>query len=169
MRRKPGASKPSPAVSATWPSCSRRSANSAEVRMPSGDTIFSRTYQAPSVKIPSSVMDSAISAIGVGQNGKQFYPPGVADKLRDMVKPKAPVLYAPLTGFVVGIDNSLWIIHRRNVDRTIPVTGLDAKGNPVVTATLSKNSRLIQASLTHLWVIETDDDGLGSVVRYRLK
>jgi hypothetical protein len=45
---------------------------------------------------------------------------------------------------------------------------LDPRGNPVATVKFPANVTILAADMTATWGVETDVDGLNSVVRYKL-
>lgn len=133
-----------------------------------GDTIFRREYPFTGTRIPSAAADSMLDGIGIGSDGKPFFPPPATARLRDEIRPKMPKVYAPWSTLILGSDGTAWAIGREAPDgRT--VTAIDPKGNQLFTVDLPAKTRLVQANRTTLWTIQTDDDDLPSVVRYRIR
>ena len=86
-----------------------------------------------------------------------------------MAKARAnvPPVYAPITGMIFGQDGTMWVfLHPRAGQSSALV--FDGAGNQLAVVTLPPRSDLVAASATQLWVKERDEDGLTSVVRYRV-
>jgi hypothetical protein len=133
------------------------------------DTVFSRTYAVPVLPIARATMDSALETFGaLRADGRPRFPPGIGDKLRELANGKAPQAYAPVTGLVLGLDHTTWILLRKTAAGT-PAVALDERGSVVARMTVPPRARIVQASRARVWVLETDDDGLASIVRYALK
>lgn len=132
-----------------------------------GDTVLSRAYPYVGTPIPKSVMDSAIGSIAMPSGGRAM-PPKAAATLQHMARAAAPRFYPPVSGIVVGLDNTTWIQLRPTKDGTESLV-LDVKGNVVARVLVPPRSNLVQARLDRVWLREIDDDGLASIVRYRLK
>lgn len=133
-----------------------------------GDTIFQRAYPFSGDPIPKSVVDSAIERIGRSADGKPTFPPDVSLKLRELARPRVPQIYAPLSNMLIGIDATVWVMGRVTPQGTT-ATAMDQRGTPLFVVDLPPRTRLVQANRTTLWTIQTDDDDLPSVVRYRIK
>jgi hypothetical protein len=133
-----------------------------------GDTVFSRRYPFAGKPIPRSAVDSALDAIGAPLGPGRRGSAPASSKMRELARARIPPVYAPVSGLVVGQDNTTWVQLGKTAGGT-PVVALDAKGNAIASIVVPPRSRLVQASLVHVWVLETDDDGLSSIVRYRLK
>lgn len=133
-----------------------------------GDTIFRRAYPFVGTPIPPSVADSALNAIGVSSDGKPFFPPDVSVRLREAIRPKMPKVYSPVSSMILGLDGTAWVSGRVTPSGRA-VIAIDARGNQIFTLDLPPRTRLVQANLTTLWAIQTDEDDLPSVVRYKVR
>lgn len=127
----------------------------------SGDTIFSRTYGYRPLRIPRRVADSTVNA----QAGTPHTPPQAASVLRAM---KLPPTYPPVLRALVGLDGTIWLdepalnaVHRWQI--------LDLRGVPIATAVVPLSVRALVVDRGHIWGIDTDADGLQSVVRFVVK
>ena len=125
---------------------------------PTNDTVFSRSYAYPGEPIPDSAMERRIANM-VPENN-------FARRFRAGARARAPVVHPP-DDVTLGLDGTIWVELRRT-DRGTPVHVISESGDPVGSLLLPARSRIRQASLTHLWVTESDELGLASVVRYRV-
>jgi hypothetical protein len=122
-----------------------------------GDTVFSQTVAFRSVPIPKSVADSARAARARGTQGQR-------DAAAKMLIPET---YPPFSRLIVGRDESIWIeSYGPGAEKFWYV--LDNRGTITGRATVPRNVHLMVASRTAVWGIETDDDGLQHIVRYRV-
>jgi hypothetical protein len=68
---------------------------------------------------------------------------------------------------LVGSDDTIWIeLYRREEPRIWQV--LDGQGNPIGRVSIPWSVEVQVASRTAIWGVETDDDGIEHIVRYRL-
>lgn len=125
---------------------------------PTNDTVFSRSYAYPGEAIPDSAMERGIADM-VPENN-------LARRFRAGARERAPVVYPP-ADVTLGLDGTIWVELRRT-DRGTPVHVISEAGDPIGSLLLPARSRIRQASLTHLWVTESDEFGLASVVRYQV-
>lgn len=132
-----------------------------------GDTIFARRYPVRGTPISSAEADSAVAAMA-SQGGPASLAEGppIAPFQR-AASGRIPAVHPPAESMVVGSDGSAWITLR--TERTGQEALLvDSLGQAVGTARLPPRSRVRSATARHLWVIEMAEDGLASVVRYRI-
>ncbi|MEP6833725.1 MAG: hypothetical protein ABJB74_10030 [Gemmatimonas sp.] len=128
-----------------------------------GDVAFVRTFPFRGVPIPKAARDSEIADYANGGEGGK----AVSDRFQEQARQKMPLAYAGVDDVLAGLDNTVWISLRATAEGR-PVLVLNAKGDPIATVLVPKNSRLRQASATHVWMTEKDSDGLVSVVRYKV-
>jgi hypothetical protein len=132
-----------------------------------GDTMFVRSFPFRGVAIPQSAVDSALAAMipppGRGTEG----PPDMAQRFQAIARQKMPPVYAPVQSIILGLDATVWITLRATPEGRVALI-LDARGTPVGSLLVPPRSRIWQGSATHVWMTETDTDGLSSVVRYRM-
>lgn len=76
-----------------------------------------------------------------------------------------PAVYPGTESLLIGLDNTIWVGLRRT-DAGQRFLVLNSKGDPVAAVDLPPRTRLMQASATRLYAVETDPDGLQSVIRY---
>ena len=125
---------------------------------PTNDTVFARSYAYPGEAIPDSAMERGIADM-VPENE-------LARRFRAGARALAPLVYPP-ADVTLGLDGTIWVELRRT-DRGTPVHVISEAGDPIGSLLLPARSRIRQASLTHLWVTESDELGLASVVRYQV-
>jgi hypothetical protein len=129
-----------------------------------GDTAFSRTYTFPGAPIPADSIERAIDRTLRGGR----YAAATAAALRRQMTERVPHVRSPLIQVVLGGDSTTWLVISTAQDRTSAVL-LGATGEREQTISLPPRFRLVQATRDVLWGLEHDDDGLASVVRYRIR
>ena len=127
-----------------------------------GDTVFSRQFTYTPTAIAQRVADSTRAAFRA--NVARQFPPAAVRAVEEM---RLPSLYPAIKSVVAGRDATTWL------ERWTPPGDhlwhvLDASGNLVGALTLPVNVTLHTASRDGIWAVEKDDDGLESVVRYRI-
>jgi hypothetical protein len=122
-----------------------------------GDTVFSQPVAFQSVPIPKSVADSARAARARGSQSQK----DAAAKM------PIPETYPPFARLIVGRDETIWIeSYGPGAERFWFV--LDNRGTDTGKAMVPRNVQLMVVSRTAVWGIETDDDGLQHIVRFRV-
>ena len=66
---------------------------------------------------------------------------------------------------MIGQDHTLWLETRLEEDGR-PYVVLDPDGDPIGTVVVPERSRISAAQRDRVWILETDDLGVQSVVRY---
>lgn len=121
-----------------------------------GDTVFNRSFAFRPLRISQAVKDSTVAA--------RSRNPQLAQALQNATLPET---YPPVARFLLGADETTWIeLTEPEGDRTWNV--LDGRGTPIAEVKVPRNVRVMVASRAAIWAIETDDDGLQHVVRYRV-
>ena len=78
-----------------------------------------------------------------------------------------PEFFPPFTRLLAGHDETTWLeLAPAREQRTWQM--LDARGNVAGMITVPRNTTILAASRERLWGIETDQDGLQHIVRYRV-
>ena len=145
-----------------------------------GDTIVSRTYSFVASPIPESIRERAVrqalaqfdgSRIRNGR-GRSPYSPQTLRAYEQQIRARMPSHYPPAgqgtSGLTVGRDNSIWLATEPTAEGA-PFIVLDADGTPFATVVLPpKTSFIAAATRTHVWALESDADGVPSIVRYRI-
>lgn len=132
-----------------------------------GDTVFHTVFPYRGVSIPKAVRDSAIAAELKGDGPQTEGPSNARQQFHAIAKRRTPLMYSGATFVVLGLDSTVWVgLHPTPEGQKVLV--FNAKGVAVATVVLPKRSTLRQATARQIWVTETDDDGLNSVVRYRV-
>jgi hypothetical protein len=132
----------------------------------SGDTAFARAYSYAPVRISAAAKDSVLALII--QRGRIPTPEGrfPGEEFANKVRPLIPATYAPVLDLLLGDDDTTWLLMRDAAKARY--RALDGAGNVIGEVALQSGSRLARATRAALWVIENDDDGVPSIVRYRL-
>lgn len=111
-----------------------------------GDTIFSRQYPMPGVRIPRATVDSALKTVnGFGTQ--------TAQQVRDKVAKQIPEFRSYLTGLFVGPDHSTWIIQRpvNDTSKARVALVLDERGEPVSRVNLHDSLTVFAVDKAHMW------------------
>jgi hypothetical protein len=128
---------------------------------PSSDTVFTREYPYHQVPIPRHVVDSVIE-LRAGQPGM---PADEAQIFRSM---KLPATYPPVLRAFPGLDGTIWL-EEPAADALHHWRILDARGEPVGIVTLPTSVTAQVADRGTVWGIDTDADGIQSVVRFTVR
>jgi hypothetical protein len=129
-----------------------------------GDTVFSRSYSYRGTPIPKEFADSAIAAY-VSRPGQG--PTDLDRRFQSLARERMPRWYIAPETLTLGLDHTIWI-GMRPTEEGRGYLILNGRGDPIGSLMVPSSTRVRQASATHIWVTETDDDGLSSVVRYRV-
>jgi hypothetical protein len=129
-----------------------------------GDTAFSRRYAVPPVAIPRRVAEDRLRAVASQPN--PF--PGAKEAMEKALEGvTVPPVYPPYSRALVGRDDTIWIeLYGRSERRTWEV--LDGTGSLIGRVIVPWNFEIQVAGRTAIWGVETDDDGIEHVVRYRV-
>ncbi|HEX6316297.1 MAG TPA: hypothetical protein VFZ73_15615 [Gemmatimonadaceae bacterium] len=147
---------------------SERSHFTVTVFRATGDTVFSRRYEFRGVPISRSAKDSALAAMLPRGGRVSEGPQDLPQRFQAIARDRMSNWYIPVETLTLGLDQTIWI-GMRLTDAGRPYLILNGRGDPIGSVVLPRSSRVRQASATHIWVTETDDDGLTSVVRYRIE
>lgn len=129
-----------------------------------GDTVFSRQYPFRGVPIPQSAKDSAAAWF---LNRPTEGPSDTPRRFSTLARERMGSWYIPVESILLGLDETVWI-GMRPTDEGRRYLVLNAAGDPVGSVMVPRSTRVRQARADRIWVTETDDDGLSSVVRYRV-
>ena len=133
-----------------------------------GDTVFSRRYEFRGVPISSQAKDSALAAMLPRGGRVSEGPQDLPQRFQAIARDRMSNWYIPAETLTLGLDQTIWI-GMRVTDAGRPYLILNGRGDLIGSLVLPRSSRVRQANATHLWVTETDNDGLTSVVRYRIQ
>lgn len=120
-----------------------------------GDTLLTRTFPYDGVPLSSARRDS-ILARGVG-----------IDRVHKVAPERIPPVLSPVEQLALGSDGQSWLIVRDS-ENSYRAMLLNSQGVPRAQFRMPPNARVQAANATHLWMKVADDDGLESVVRYRV-
>ena len=134
----------------------------------SGDTVFSRTFTYRGQPIPRRVADSALAAMIPTSGHAVEGPADMPQRFQAMARERMSSWYIPVETITLGLDKTVWIGFRLSAEGRSYLV-LDGTGNPIGSVVLPATSRLRQATASRLWVTETDEDGLTSIVRYHVQ
>jgi hypothetical protein len=131
-----------------------------------GDTVFNRTHSYDGIPIPRAMIDSAMNQmLQRGRGGAGGRNPG--EELAAKARPLLPQMFAPVRGVHFGEDDTVWLaVHDTGPNQRY--RGLDASGAVIGDVVLPHRSVLAAASRTRFWALEFDDDGVPSVVVFRV-
>jgi hypothetical protein len=124
----------------------------------SGQRVFDRQYPFDAFRIPRHAIDSVIA------EKRRTRPPPVA-ALYDRMH--FPEFYAPVQQLLFGTDNSVLVrLYRPGSERVWLV--IAPNGEPVDTLRLPPKAWPAAASLDNVWVVQPDEFGVPSIVRYHI-
>jgi hypothetical protein len=132
-----------------------------------GEPIFNKTFPFAGLPIPQRVVDSTLAAMIPPPGRAREGPADMPQRFQAIAKTRMPPVYAPVQSIIPGFDNTTWVVLRRTPEGQTAIV-LNSRGEPVGTIAVPPRSRVWQGSATHVWMTETDADGLASVVRYRM-
>ncbi len=124
-----------------------------------GDTLLTKALRVQPAAIPTSVRDSAkrAEAQSAGAKGEAF----------DRVMARIPKTFPPITRILNGRDGTIWIeVASSGPNRTWQL--MDSRGNVIGTLSLPRTVNISVAERGMLWGVETDEDGLMQVVRFKV-
>ena len=124
-----------------------------------GDTSFTRSYEFAPATLPRSIVDSVVN-----EATKESERPEEVAAWRSM---KMPSAYPPLSRILVGRDGTIWLErYTTSGDRLWRV--LSKEGSIVTELAVPRRIHILVASRPTFWGTDTNDDGLQSIVRYRV-
>jgi hypothetical protein len=132
-----------------------------------GDTVFSRDYPYRGIPIPRRAADSAVAVTGPVPGHLINPPADLKERVQAIARERMPRWYIAPETITLGLDQTIWI-GMRPTDEGRGYLILNGRGDPIGSLMVPASTRVRQASATHIWVTETDDDGLSSVVRHRV-
>ena len=150
-------------------SMARRGTFSLALSDGSGRKLFTKSFPYVGEPIPARVVDSVLTAMAWSP---KYDPEGLSRKGTEegIAKARAniPSVYVPISGMMFGQDGTMWVFLRGPSGRTSAMV-LDASGAQVAVVAVPARSDVVAGSSTQMWVRERDDDGLVSIVRYRVE
>ena len=124
------------------------------------DTMFSRVISYRPVAIPKEKHDSVINERLATYSTR----PEFVTAYRNL---PLRTHYPPVRSILLGRDNTTWLeLWTPAAERSWMV--LDSRGNGIATLKVPSNVTLLAVQLNMVWGLETDVDGVHSVVRYRV-
>jgi hypothetical protein len=125
-----------------------------------GDTLWNRRYSYVPRPLERSSVDSALDArIRPGS------PPAYRDQLRSQMV--VPAFRPPVSTAFVAADGSLWL-KREDGGPDVDYTVLAPNGDVAGMLTLKRTVAIRAVNGNAVWAVETDADGVPTVVRYRI-
>ncbi|MEO7354857.1 MAG: hypothetical protein ABIZ70_10990 [Gemmatimonadales bacterium] len=128
-----------------------------------GDTLLSRQYSYAPVPMSRAMADSAMLVLRTPSKHSQPQP-GRSDAIDALVVAKT---VPPVVRLLAGRDGTTWVAEGGvGAERSWLI--LDARGDQVARVKLPRSFVPRVADGSQLWGIDSDDDGLQRVVRYRI-
>lgn len=125
-----------------------------------GDTIFVRRFPFLARAIPARLTDS-LRAVDATRP-RPTLPPGTEARLG------TPKIFPPIQRVVLGRDGTVLLSYTTDGASAQHLL-LGTTGQPVGTVSLPTNVKVLAISRTELWGTAVDENGLESIVRYRVK
>lgn len=110
-----------------------------------------------------SALAEFIPQAGEGTEG----PANLPKRFQDAARERMPSRYPPVVRLRHGVDETIWL-DLRPTSEGKPSLILDLTGKPVATVVVPHNVTISQSDRNHIWGVARDENGLGSVVRYRI-
>lgn len=132
-----------------------------------GDTTVSRSHPYRGIAVPQHVRDSVLDAFIPPEGRPREGPADLPQRFQAIAREKMPPIYPPVMAMVLGLDDSIWLTMRDTADARRALI-LDGEGEPIGTFPLPPRATIRQATSTHVWMTQTDEDGLATVLRYRV-
>ncbi|HEX7120990.1 MAG TPA: hypothetical protein VF178_01380 [Gemmatimonadaceae bacterium] len=132
-----------------------------------GDTVFHRAFPFRGTPIPRRAADSAIAALAPPPGRPVEGPADLTSRFQALARERMPPVYAPVQSMALGIDGTVWVTLRDSAQTRMTMI-LNGRGDPIGRVRLSPRTRVWAGSASHLWMGESDADGVVSVVRYRI-
>jgi hypothetical protein len=126
-----------------------------------------RTFPFRGVPIPRQAIDSALASFIPRDGRVREGPDDLPQRFQAIARQRMPSAYTPVESILLGLDRTIWV-GLRPTDQTRGYLILDGRAQPIGSLQVPMSTRVRQASATHVWVTETDADGLSSVVRFRV-
>jgi hypothetical protein len=139
-----------------------------------GDTLVARNLAFTPVAFSKRAADSEIAGRTKGfkstrGSGPPATPPDVVTELESRTRAALPKAASAYGGMFIGADNTIWLMGQRRTDGSRHYHLLDERGNLLGTMGVPKHTSLTSASTrTTVWAEQTDENGVGSLVRYRV-
>lgn len=127
-----------------------------------GDTTFSRNLGYQPIAVTQGAIDSVEERMS---RAYATLPPNARAAMPDLGP--AP-FFPPVLRIHLGRDGSVWL-EEHALDPGHHWLILDQAGEPVGRVVVPGNFRLMVADLGTIWGLEADEDGLESIVRYRVR
>ena len=132
-----------------------------EVLSGEGERILKRDIPVATQSLTKRAADSMLAA------RSKILQPAVR-RIFDREAPKRmPVAIAPATFVQLGRDGTIWVALQPTSSSKRYLV-LDAAAIPIGNVTVPRNTRVAVADRTNLWAVETTEDGIPNVVRYRI-
>jgi len=128
-----------------------------------GDTLVSEEHGFEGIPIPRSLSDSLVNA---RVSGIRPYNPALARLYAE--RARIPPYLPPAVSVIVGDDGTLWIEQWRSGQQR-PYVVLDSSARGIGRLALPWSSRVAAGNAQLVWIVERDEVGLESLVRYRIR
>jgi hypothetical protein len=123
-----------------------------------GKVVWSSTFSYQPVPIPARAVDSVL------EQRTSRLPPNQVAAWKTI---RFPQHFPPLSRVLAGRDNTTWI-ETYALDSVRRWTMIDGTGRVAGELAVPREVRLMTVSRSTVWAVETDDDGLQHVVRFRV-
>ena len=141
---------------------------------PSADAVFSRTYSYTPALLTDDLFRRALNETEVGEMFRM--PGGERDDAPESAEFEGPVrrsgvlpeILPTVTSVVVGQDESIWVRREEQEGEFAQWTVLDGTGEVLGVVTLPRRQEVVAARGAVMVVVEEDELGRASLVRYRV-
>jgi hypothetical protein len=130
------------------------------VRRIDGQLVYRRTVPLAHERITSAMVDSTVDEKAHNLKARRVSSSAIREKLY------VPKYLSPVSGVLVGTDGSVWLKTSRRSSGFAWLI-ISPRGVPIATVILPRNASVLTLD-RGIWGIETDDDGVPTVVRWRV-
>lgn len=121
-----------------------------------GKLEFVKMFPYRGVPLPRRFIDSVLARGVAAPDGRAAIPAS-----------QVPPVRRPVEGVLIGDDHRVWVTTRKS-ETELRIMVLSASGAQTGYVDVAATSRMVAANASQIWIIEQDDDGLPSLVRYRV-
>ena len=129
-----------------------------------GQLLFQRSFWFTPVPLAKQDVDAVVAKVVTDMGGSAD--PGLPARIEAALF--RPSYFPPVNAVVPGQDGTLWIQRERTTTALGKWTLLSAKGSPVGDFLLPTTLQVRAGTATAVWGVETDADGVPSIVEYRV-
>ena len=138
-----------------------------------GDTLVNRRFAVSGRPIARNEIDRNMTTFtrelaGANSDAKVIYSKAFIDEIERKMRAVFPRFAPPVSYAVIGLDHTIWLRWNDQQATKWYWVVLDPQGTPIGRLETPAQLNISHVTSTHLWSIQFDDDGVPSLVRYRI-